>query len=193
MEKSEASMLCQRWQSIPDLDLRAALQEGKSPFGLCYELADFRGATINQSIHQASFENTDLSFSTMERGQLAAAVKRSCFAGVRYESNIGKHFEHCDFTSANLSNSMLRGAFISCNFSNSNLASTRSTQAKFTDCIFESAKLAKASFYDCEFERCRFSNCRLISGSLAGSTFRDCSTEGLKIEKTILERVKGLA
>jgi uncharacterized protein YjbI with pentapeptide repeats len=192
MKEKEVVEVRQRWVERP-IDLRKALQGGESPFGQTVNgLKDFRGVSINQSLHRIAFSRVDLSYSEMDEGQLASEVEDCVFDGCRFESNLGKRFLNCSFAGSRLANSILRGTFRSCSFDDANLNSVRCSQAIFEGCSFVSTALRRASFFDCTFDRCDFKDCKLGSGSFAGSRFKDCVFSGVSFSRTIVERVSGL-
>ncbi|NMO14916.1 pentapeptide repeat-containing protein [Pyxidicoccus fallax] len=59
---------------------------------------------------------------------------------------ITHHFEDCDFTKSNLSDSHLGGTFVRCTFSGANLKGANLHHCTFERCVFEDARLAHVSF-----------------------------------------------
>lgn len=192
MKKSEISEMRKRWQTSSFHDLRTALDEGISPFGLINGLRDYRGVSVSVSLHGIVLSGLDFSYSEMEHGQFASEVRGCRFENVCYESNLGKFFQDCDFTSAKLDNCVLRGAFVRCDFTRANLTHVRASAVTFEDCRFVDTILRNGSFFDCTFKGCYFESVKLISGTIAGCKFLDSATSGLSVVKSVTERVIGL-
>ncbi|MCJ8169590.1 pentapeptide repeat-containing protein [Atopomonas sediminilitoris] len=188
--------LISRWDARLQAGSLRALLSGascQSPFGLTNDsLCDFRGVRIEESLHKISISSVDFSDALMVAGQFAAEVSDCWFKACRLEGNLGNQFVNCDFTQANLSNSILRGRFVNCVFSLANMTNVRGTGLFFERCVFEKTNLRKASFYDSRFVECRIVECKFGSGSLAGSRFEKCMIEGADFSKTVMQRVTGI-
>jgi uncharacterized protein YjbI with pentapeptide repeats len=192
-EKEQMKQLRERWAAAGKIDLRRALAQAESPFGLTSAgLLDYRGVRITDSLHRLSFSHVDMSFATMDFGQLVAEVADCLFCACAFESNIGKKFTRCSFNDAKLVNSVILGTFDECTFVNTNLSKVRASQGRFSACVFEGANLRKASFFDCTFDGSRIKDCKLGSGSFAGSSFSDCVVEGADFSRTVMEKVTGI-
>ena len=186
----------ERWNEHPCSQLRRLLLNAPScpsPFGLTDDgLCDFRGIRIEDSLHNLTIERVDFSNAELGHGQFMGTVQACKFVEFSCDGNLGERFSDCDFRKARLSNSVVYGQFVSCDFSNANLTGVRGRNIRFEDCSFEGANLRKASFYDSMFVRCKIRNSKFGSGSLAGSKFEDCEIEGADFSKTVMQRVVGI-
>ena len=192
----EQSALRARWDEHASFRLRETLVKGNgvSPFGVTTDaLADFRGLTIDDSLHNLTIARADFSHCFMRLGQFGDAAVEGCvFVGAQIECYIYGNFQDCDFDTAILRNSVFVGQFRRCTFRKGNLVCVRASGAHFVDCMFDAANLKKASFFDCSFERCSFLDSKFGSGSLAGSRFDGCRFTTPSFTKMVMNRVKGL-
>lgn len=193
MELANCNDLCDRWDEIRILAAYAFLEgKGLPPFPeLDSGLADLRGLVISKFIRNANIVAVDLSGSKFEGfGQFGmCTVDKSRFFYTSLQTNIGRHFSSCDFSSSNLSGCVLRGKFENCDFSGANLSSVRGTEAQFLGCKFEKTNLRKASLIHCLFEDCKFQNCRFANGSLAFSKFKNTKIPETDLGNTLIEKV----
>lgn len=193
MSRSELEQLKARWLAQQISEGQAALA-GKyaSPFPLMDDgFVDLRGLVITQIIKSAIINSVDLSGATLERfgqfGMCKFESVRFCFASL--QTNLGKTFTSCDFTSANLSGAVLLGEFTGCDFSMANLRSAKGSEVRFQKCVFVKTNFSKALLLHCLFEDCRFEECKFGSGSLSFSTFiRTAIPDDLG--NTIMEKIK---
>ncbi|NHZ33598.1 pentapeptide repeat-containing protein [Massilia sp. CCM 8692] len=140
MDKSEIEQLKKRWTTQQICQGEEALV-GKStfPFPVMDDgFVDLRGIAITQFIKNVTINSVDLSGAALERtgqfGMCKVEKVRFCFASL--QTHLGKIFNSCDFTSANLSGAVLRGEFSKCDFSMANLTSAIGTEVRFVNCIF---------------------------------------------------------
>lgn len=186
-----------RWIELPAISLREALASPglQSPFGKTEAgHVDFRGYSVDESLHKMVVEGVDFSYCLLgASGQFAATVKSSLFVAASLEGNLGTDFEDCDFSSASLKESWLRGAFRRCAFGRADMSSACSSQTEFDACCFDGANLRKSSFYECRFARCSFIGAEFGSGSLADSTFSDCAFCNPDLSKVVLDGTRGIA
>lgn len=152
---------------------------------------DLRGLALSQFIKGVEVDHVDFSFlTTTLAGQIGLSTLRHCrFVGADFHSNLGTRFTDCDFTSAKLQRSVLRGAFERCSFASANLSATLANGVRFVECSFAQANLKKANLYSCTFDRCDFTGCKFGGGSLAGSRLIASWPPENDLADTLLERV----
>lgn len=194
------SAIHDRWHEQKCSPLRPILLSAigcPSPFGQTEDgLCDFRGARINDSLHQLEIERIDFSNGLMGRGQLIATVRECRFVGFTCDGTLGNHFTKCSFQKANLSGAVIYGRFYECDFRSAKFRGVRASQVRFENCVLDAANLQNASFYDSAFVSCSFIDCRtgsgLLAGSLAGSIFEKCTIERTDFSHMVLTRANGL-
>nr|WP_315484263.1 pentapeptide repeat-containing protein [uncultured Undibacterium sp.] len=193
MDKSEIEQLKKRW-TIQQMSQGEAALVGKStsPFPVMDDgFLDLRGMVIAQFVKNITINCVDLSGAALERagqfGMCKIEKVRFCFASL--QTNLGKIFNSCDFTSANLSGAVLRGEFSGCDFSMANLTSAIGTEVRFVKCVFVKTNFRKASLVHCSFEDCRFEECKFGSGSLSSSRFIRTPIPA-DLGNTLMEKIK---
>ena len=196
LSKNQIRDLQKQWEVHPALSLRQILasSDQESPFGRTEAgLMDFRGFAINESLHKLTLEQLDLSFCVLlGRGQFASTVRKCCFVGATMEGTHSKSFDLCDFSGADLRNSVMLGTFTNCQFTGANLSMVRSRQAIFTGCCFDKANLRSSAFYWCQFTDCSFIGTKFVSGSLAHSLFTNCRFDHPDFSRAVLDGTKGI-
>jgi fluoroquinolone resistance protein len=196
-DRKEVADLAARWLALAGFRVRNALLSlHAAPFGkTAAGLWDFRAVGIEGAVHKVELVDVDLAHSLMgSTGQLGGDLRAlGCrFDGCRYQATLDGVFERCTFLGASLTDSTIREAFISCDFTGANLSRVRGSHVAFKGCTFASSNFVKACFYDSHFFACVFENARFGRGSLAGCTFEDCRFVGVDWGDTILLRVSGI-
>jgi uncharacterized protein YjbI with pentapeptide repeats len=185
-----------RWADLQGLDLKAALDEGQSPFGLTAAgLKDYRGIEIATVLSGVDASEVDFSYGVVgDKGQLGGRVRfLGCvFSHFKCDKTISGEFLECDFSQSNLSAAVFFGRAGSCRFDDSKLVGVRASQVVFDRCSFRGANLGKASLFDCRFEACVFDRSRWVSGSAVGSRFEACSFMDVTFRRLVTTRTTGL-
>jgi uncharacterized protein YjbI with pentapeptide repeats len=179
-----------RWTAeSSEAGIRFLVRKGSAPFPALEDgFEDLRGLTIDDVIEYVTASNIDLSGARTEGfGQFGFCSFSVCrFENAALTTNTGKLFQKCNFTSATFLGGVLRGKFVDCNFTSTNLKSTMASNVQFVRCIFSKTNLQKAGLYDCLFEDCQFESCKFGDGSLGGSKFRRTAIDQELLGDTVM-------
>ena len=152
-------------------------------------LVDLRGYVLSQMIHNLQCKFVDLSYmSLFHAGQFDYCTFENCyFIAIEFHANLGSKFYNCNFTSAKLQKTVLRGEFSRCDFINANLSGVLASQARFSHCRFDNCNLRSAAFYNCIFDNCSFSAAKFGKGSIANSKFTGNRPDDASLLDTVCE------
>ena len=152
-------------------------------------LIDLRGYVLSQMIFNLQCKFVDLSYmSLFHAGQFGFCTFENCyFIAIEFHANLGSKFVDCNFTSAKLQQTVLRGEFSRCDFTNANLSGVLASQVLFSHCRFDNCNLRKAAFYNCKFENCSFSATKFGKGSIANSKFTGNRPDDASLLDTVRE------
>ncbi len=193
MDTSDLGTLKSRWTEPQTTTGQAAIScDSASPFPpMADGFSDLRGLVVTTILKYAKVSSVDLSGATFEKfGQFAMCdVEKVRFRSALMETNLGRSFRECDFSSAKLLRAILRGAFVDCDFSMANLSSAKGTEVRFVRCVFVKTNFNKAHLLHCTFEDCRFEECKFHNGSLAYSKFIRSPIPNEDLGNTILDKV----
>ena len=136
-------------------------------------LLDLRGFVLTQMIQNLKCKLVDLSYmELLHAGQFDYCTFENCrFIAIEFHANLGSKFYNCNFTSAKLQKTVLRGEFSRCDFINANLSGVLASQVRFSHCRFDKCNLRSAAFYNCIFDNCSYSAAKFGKGSIANSKF----------------------
>lgn len=165
-----------------------------SPFGECNGYADFRYLPMGVIPANRTIERADLTGATDARnGQLGRCTWIECiFDRASMETNLGDRAHRCSFVRARLTHTTLRGEFVDCDFSGSDLSYSGGGQLKFIRCNFNGAKFTGSGFDYCSFDGCTwdgakignaaFAHCRFIGGRPNAEQLVDAMTPGASFD-----------
>jgi len=144
-----------------------------SPFGEHKGRADFRYLPLGVIPAYRRFEQADLTGATDERnGQLCCSLIDCLVDRASMETNLGeKLVQNTSFVNAKFSHTSLRGQFIDCDFSNTNLTYSGAAQGKFTRCNFSGAKFVGARLQYCLFDNCIWTDAKLGNVAFGNGRF----------------------
>ncbi|MEZ5387640.1 MAG: pentapeptide repeat-containing protein [Prosthecobacter sp.] len=141
----------------------------------------------SQKIADRSFEEEEIAAPAQF---IYCTLTRCNFEQARISTNLGSAFEDCSFRGANLTESVLRGRFVRCDFTEANLSRTRASEVTFEDCVFREAAFTKVTYHWIKFVRCRFEDCKFRKGEIGSSTFEDCEWIGNDVADVFCENTK---
>ncbi len=93
--------------------------DADSPFAVMDDgLTDLRGLVVKKILKNARVSSVDLSGAVFEGfAQFSAChVESTRFRSAFLNTNVGRSFRSCDFSSANMIRAVLRGEFVACDF-----------------------------------------------------------------------------
>jgi len=152
-------------------------------------LIDLRGYVLNQMIRNLKCRFVDYSYlSLLHAGQFDFCTFEKCiFIAIEFHANLGSQFADCSFEDAKLQQTVPRGEFLKCDFTNANLFGVLANQVLFSHCRFDNCNLRKAAFYDCKFEYCSFTDAKFGKGSIANSKFTGSRPNDASMLDTVRE------
>jgi uncharacterized protein YjbI with pentapeptide repeats len=141
----------------------------------------------SQKITDRSFEGETIAAPAQF---IYCTLTRCNFDRAKISTNLGSRFEDCSFRGANLTESLFRGHFVRCDFTDANLSRTRASEVSFEDCTFHSTNFTKISFHWIKFSRCRFKFCTFRKGEIGSSEFSDCDWIENEVVDVFCEKTK---